>query len=444
MADASTERQWASVVEFGQPIELSLSESQAIELNSVSKEWKATLGIPSAPLELEHLGSERFLLSAKHVTGFVHAAGIDIEVVPKFLETAEVGGAWRRALWRTLALVNESVVAEEPTSASDDPAESSFTDLMADVFVASFIQGSARGLPRGYREVRTMGRYLKGSLDLGRIGVMTMRPWEIPCRVDVLSTDVSINRLMRWTSRRLRESVRSSSRARLLRELDTALIDVSAIPPSRVEARRLVLGPQHQALEPALAIGRILLESRTLQHESGDRRLGGFLWKSSEIYEALVAILVTRAARPLGYFAIKRETVFGRPKAGTGGTLKTTPDVRLRRDGIDQCVIDAKYKVKRSKPIASDAYQVITAGRALACDDVALMYPKAAGEPLESFAWEIEGTGLPSRLHALVIDVSLMQSHLGESELVQAIKTWLSAIVANHGGHSPSDPAMLN
>jgi 5-methylcytosine-specific restriction endonuclease McrBC regulatory subunit McrC len=419
-------RKRIQLVEFGTPrlVELTVAEADAIR--EVSLRWKRSLGLAQIPITVLRAG-DRYEIRARYVTGFIPAGDVDLEIAPKFLEDNSEDTSWRRALWNILALIDEAPAIDSATAA-DVTALTSFTDLMAQVFLASIERGRARGSPRGYVSVEAAQPVLRGRLNTGRMIDLITRPWELPCVFDLYDADIPLNRLLRWAAEQLQQTVRASSRARVLNECAYSFGKVRAIPPPLQVAERLTLGPQQQALSSALQIARVLLRGRLLEHGPSAHELSGFLWKGQDVFEAFVLRLAGRAASRLVLHAQKKAVRFGDPLDG-GSPLNSTPDVRILR-GSETCVVlDAKYKLYSGQPRADDSYQVVAAAKALNCAETALVFPKSASD-LGNHSWTIVGSGNPKRLSTLSLDLTVMADLERETELVNVVQNFLEPRIA--------------
>ncbi|WEG08632.1 hypothetical protein PU630_15510 [Microbacterium horticulturae] len=400
-----------------------VDEIDIIALTEANKRWRRALGLASDPIRVEGLGDDRVQLRAEAVTGVVRVGRTDIEIAPKFLSAVE--GSWQTVLWRILSIVEGGHV-DDALTAAHELAEFSLPDLLAEMFLSSYARGAARGLPRGYLTETSSGPVLRGSLDVTRLDRWIARPWELPYVADLLTDDTALARLLRWTADCLAAIVKAPGRSRAMREIAAGLSHVDRRPPHLLDAQRIVLGTQHQGLEPARIVGLLLLEGAGVHHAGGEHALSGFLWNSDAIYENYVYWLCTRAASSRGELVSKHATKFGEVVAGRGSRLETTPDVVFRdRQGAVVAVADSKYKRLGSRPKAPDTYQVLTAGHVLGCRRVSLAYPVA--DHAEPTVWRV-----PSALGSEDIELTALPLNLmsltrpdGPRLLIETISAWL-------------------
>ncbi|MCL1630148.1 McrC family protein [Roseibaca sp. V10] len=362
-------------------------------------------------------------LRAEAVTGVLRIGNVDIEIAPKFLSVNDE--SWQTVLWRILTIVEGGHVDDNLTTAQE-LASQSIPDLLAEMFLRSYTKGAARGLPRGYKSEQMSGATLRGSIDISRLGEWIARPWELPYITDYLTDDTPLARLLRWSAECLAGTVKAPGRARAVREISANLAHVGRNPPHLLDAQRISLDMQHQALEPARIVGLLLLEGAGVHHAAGEQALSGFLWNSDVIYENYVYWLCQRAATRHGNRVDKRKLNFGVVISGNGPRLVTEPDVVFRDNrGTPVAVSDSKYKRLAARPKSSDTYQVLTAAHVLGCQRISLTYP--VGQDQEPTSWRISSAlgGNDIELTALPLNLMSLARPAGPRELIDTISAWL-------------------
>lgn len=423
MADAVIASPRIELQEYGAAVVRQAGDLDLHGLAEANRRWSRALGLSGDPIRVEDIGDGLVKLRAEAVTGVVRVGHTDIEIAPKFLSA--VDGSWQTVLWRILTVVEGGHVDDKFTTAHELPSLS-MPDLLAEMFLASFAKGAARGLPRGYLTERGAGTLLRGSLDTSRLGEWVARPWEVPYVADLLTDDTALARLLRWSAECLAAILKAPGRARALREIAAGLAHVGRQPPHALDAQRISIGIQHQGLEAARVVGLLLLEGAGVHHASGDHALSGFLWNSDVIYEKYVYWLCRRAASQRGERVNKSANKFGEVIAGGGTKLETTPDVVFRdAQGVPIAVTDSKYKRLGSRPKAPDTYQVLTAGHVLGCQRVSLTYPVAVDR--EPTVWRVPSAlgGRDIELTALPLNLMALTLPEGPQVLIDMISAWL-------------------
>lgn len=424
MADSLIDVRRIPLQEYGPPVTRNIDEIDLQALNEANSRWRRALNLGDNPIRAEDLGNGQIRLRAEGVTGVVRVGDTDIEIAPKFLSNAI--GSWQSVLWRILSVVEGGHVDENFTTANEVDTLS-MPDLLAEMFLASYAKGGARGLPRGYLVESGSGATLRGALDTTRLGEWVAKPWNVPYVADKLTDDTPLARLLRWTASCLAATVKAPGRARALREVAAGLSHVGVHPPHLFDAQRIELGIQHRGLEAARVVGLLLLEGSGVHHAAGKHALSGFLWKSDTIYENYVYWLCGRAAQRRGERASKHSIKFGTLIAGSGSLLETVPDVVFRNTaGTAIAVTDSKYKVLGTRPKSSDTYQVFTAGHVLGCQRVSLTYPVAQYQIPTVWRVASELGGQDIELTALPLNLMSLTSADGQERLIDTISDWLA------------------
>lgn len=413
------------LVENGPPVETSLTPRENQQLSELNHLWRRRLGLSRDPFLYQ-----QGLLSARDVTGFTQIDTKPLEVAPKFLSDGRVADArWRAAVWAILARIYRVPILAG-LSAGAITRKQFLPDLLGYVLLASIRTAALQGWPSGYVEVFGHTRVLKGRLALGRILDAVLYPGLLPCEYEEFSLDVPANRLVKWAAEQLSRVVRSPILGRDLMDQVSALPDVSSRPPPPQIAERISLPPTGQSLAPAVRVGQLLLTGRSLRHGAGDESLPGFLWNSSDVFELFAKRLVRRTTSLLpNRVRFLDSALWLGISAETGARLRTTPDIRLVTEGGHLAVLDAKYKVWKGQPVASDSYQVVAGGWVAGCNNIGLVYPSPKSGRKEPLTWRLTGRAPPRRLWAIFLDLVRMAEARGEELLLHELAADLQQVV---------------
>ena len=406
---------------------LHLDERGVGLLERRNQHWRATL----------HLRRDPFLyregqLFARDVTGFVNLGSASVEIAPKFLSTtSRREPQWRESLWAIL-----SRVYRVPGYLLNTPAlltnVDSLPDLLGLILISSLRDNRPNGRPMGYRTERGRLSHFQGRLDIANALDLVTHPGQIPCEYDAYTENVPANRLLRWSAEQLSRQVQSVQLSFELREEAMAFESISPSPPATAEADRIVLPPHHGVLQPAIAIGQLLLQGRGMQHGYGPGELPGFLWKSDDVFERFVIYLLQIVIRT--YFpkvGIARGALqLSEAPPVSHSSLRTIPDIRLVDRHGTLGVLDAKYKtMMRNQPHRDDVYQVITGAWVTESPAAVLIFPSPDGSHEELRKWHLMGPNPPARLWTLFVNLVAMGSREGERILVDQLKTDLETIL---------------
>lgn len=431
MPVSSTEHQPVVLVENGPAVSVSLERHEIQELTSLNAAWRARLGLARDPF-LYELGT----LSARDVTGFVQAGVQSIEVAPKFLTDGLAADSnWRPAIWAILARTYRVPVLSAQSTGTVTK-EHFLPDLLGYILLASVRTATLHGSPSGYVEDFDLVPVLKGRILPARILDSVIHPGLLPCAFEEFSKDVPANRLVKWAAEQLSHLVRSPLLGRELMEEALAMRDVASTPPPPQTADRISLSPNSQFLAPAVRVGQLLLGSRNLRHGTSEEKLPGFLWKSSDVFERFVKVLIRRSTSllPGNTRFLDSALILGEP-APIGRRLHTTPDIRLVGSGAHVAVLDAKYKVWSGSPAAHDSYQVVAGGWVAGSDDVGLIYPSPGLDRKYPLSWTLTGQPPPRRLWACFIDLIRMAEPRGEARLIVDLARDINLLCSSGLGH---------
>lgn len=325
------------------------------------------------------------LTAGPHV-GVLYAEGIEVRIRP------------RVEISRLVFLLGYT---QDPRTWRDDPADlNDQVDLwpaMAQVFTRQADGALQRGLLQGYRMEESAQFVLRGRLreaDQLRLHAGLALPLEV--RFDEYDVDIAENQLLRAAAERLLKVPRMPATAvRRLRNLLGRLGDVRrlvpgqplpATPSSRLNGR----------YQPALALARMILRSRSVDVLNAGVRATGFLVNMNTLFEDFVTVSLTEALAPYG----------GRCVAQARHTLDTARRVKLRPDlvrygpaGRPVAVMDAKYKVEAPAgyPFA-DLYQLLAYCTALRLRVGHLIYAEGEGQAVRV---NVEHAGITIVQHSL-------------------------------------------
>lgn len=184
MPDALTSPRRIRLQEYGSPVVRGTDEIALGALAEANTRWKRALNLKDVPIRVDDIGNGQVRLRAEAVTGVVRVGSTDIEIAPKFLNNVQ--RHWQTVLWRILSVVEGGYVDDAFTTA-DESDSLPMPDLLAEMFLASYAKGGARGLPRGYLAESNSGPTLRGALDTTKFGQWIAQPWNVPYVADHLS-----------------------------------------------------------------------------------------------------------------------------------------------------------------------------------------------------------------------------------------------------------------
>ncbi|TCN21077.1 5-methylcytosine restriction system specificity protein McrC [Mesobacillus foraminis] len=392
------------------------------EFIDLSAAWKKKLNLSFAPFEV--VKTECILyLYAKGITGFIKMNNLHIEVVPKFLIGKEKTSDWRVALTRALILLNQEKFFDNKFTSSKQ-SEAFLPDLMAETFLFSLEQGINIGLPRSYKETRERIPYYRGSYDSTQFINHLLKPHLIPCKYDEYTTENIINQILKSAAIELSKTVYSSKLAIRLSDLGNS-IDASYQIPSIVQIENTFLPPQYSYLSGALDLSKLILQNKSLEHNTGELELRGFLWDSAKIFENLVKLIIrTYCLRSKKYqYSDKPITLMQLASREVPtraiNKIDTSPDIRILQKECTKFLLDAKYKIWSRQPKNNDVYQVMAGSRVTHCKLASLVYPLPQNGNEDTLIYNIEGDGFPKVVSVIFVDITKLALANGLNTLVK-------------------------
>jgi 5-methylcytosine-specific restriction endonuclease McrBC regulatory subunit McrC len=167
-----------------------------------------------------------------------------------------------------------------------------------------------------------------------------------------------------------RQRIDASGVADRLRQAAASLTGVSMLrdPLAALSRERATPRPYRDAL----ALARLVLDSRTLVPVANDHRGAQLLFRMPAVWEAFVEARLAPLV-PAGHRLASQHPI---PLTDTGPSMTAAADlVELDALGGVVHVIDAKYTRYRSPPSADHLYQVYTYARRLGARRASLVHP---------------------------------------------------------------------
>lgn len=259
---------------------------------------------------------------------------------------------------------------------------------MLDAFVRLFLDNLGLlvrgGLSRRYVRVKENLPYLRGRIlfrDQIRENLIDRARFFV--EHDELSINGPANRLIHSALVKLKPVVRNEGNRQLLRNLETAFIEV---PPARDlhdDWRKHSVDRSMQHYRPVMRWVGLFLFNRGLTTWSGSHVNQSLLFPMEEVYEDFVTRSFRRHQDQFTVTAQGPRKDFA--ELDCRGPFRTRPDISLWNGGHGgSFILDAKWKtVEARSDIArhhidrGDLYQLYAYGKRYGCKTVALVYPRS-------------------------------------------------------------------
>lgn len=293
-------------------------------------------------------GADSWTLTAGPYVGVLCVDGAEVSIRPRI------------SIARLVFLLGYT---QDPRMWRDDPVglddQADLWPAMAQVFTRQADRAVERGLLQGYRVEESALTVVRGRLrEADQLRLHAGLPIPLEVRFDEYDVNIPENQVLRAASERLLRVPRMPTAAiRRLRQLLSRLAGVSRLVPGQplpiTPSSRLNAGYQ-----PALALARMVLHSRSVDVLDSGVRATGFLVNMNTVFEDFVAIALTEALAPSGGRCVAQDR---RHTLDHAHQVKFRPDlVRYGPAGTPSAVVDAKYKKETPAgyPYA-DLYQLL-------------------------------------------------------------------------------------
>ncbi len=259
---------------------------------------------------------------------------------------------------------------------------------MLEVFVRLFLDHLGLlvrgGLSRKYVRVEENLPYLRGRIlfrDQLRENLINQSRFFV--QHDELSVNRPANRLIQSTLSKLKLVVRNEGNRQLIRNMQTAFIEV---PPARDlhgDWRKHSVDRSMQHYKPVMRWVGLFLFNRGLATWSGSHVNQSLLFPMEEIYEDFVTHSFRRHQDQFTVTAQGPRKNF--VELDGRGPFRTRPDISLWKEGNGgSFILDAKWKTVESRSDIArhhvdrgDLYQLYAYGKRYGCKTVALVYPRS-------------------------------------------------------------------
>lgn len=339
---------------------------------------------------LEH---GRHALRARGVVGILATQDCSLEILPKIDVTPnenieKQNSAIRKRLIHMLAV---ALNLKLDLGAITDLAwqRETLLEILIRIFCEKLTDAVRKGMPRRYVEQEDDLAALRGRLDIPRQFTRhAVNPSCLACRFDVLSEDMTLNRIMKASVLHLSRVSRSPANQQRLRELGFVYADIADISPSALRWDDVVIDRTNRRWQELLSMARLFLQGRYQTTTGGAGQGTALLFEMNTLFEEYVGRLITRAVAGTDLtvslqggrlFCLFAETT-------ERGLFQTKPDILIRRARDVIHVIDTKWKRISSRiddpkqgVSQGDVYQMMAYAQLYGAPRLTLLYPHHSG-----------------------------------------------------------------
>ena len=345
--------------ELGPPLELPLAAEEGRAL--------AFSGVVSAVPSPYRPGI--WLVGAAGKVGAARIGPVEVFIRPKveiarllfLLGYASHGGVWQQDTVRV-------------TSAAD------LIPVIAQALWRQTERAIHQGLLPGYVVVEESSQVLRGRLrESAQLHAHHGLPLPLEIRHDEFTIDIPENQILRTACERMLSVPRVDSESqRMLRRLLRDFGDVTVIPrgspvplwePSRLNAR----------YHAALRIASLVLDATSVEHETGNVAVNGFLLDMPLLFEQFVTVALREAITARFGGRVEGQVRYYLDQAGQ---VPLRPDIVWKVSGTTAAVIDAKYKAEKPAGYPNaDLYQLLAYCTILGLPVGHLVYARGNASP---------------------------------------------------------------
>jgi len=362
--------------ELGPPLELPLTAEEGRAL--------AFSGVMSAVPSPYRPGI--WLVGAARKVGAARVGSVEVFIRPKveiarllfLLGYAEHGGAWQQDTVRV-------------TSATD------LIPVIAQALWRQTERAIHQGLLPGYVVVEESSQVLRGRLrESAQLHAHHGLPLPLEIRHDEFTIDIPENQILRTACERMLSVPRVDAESqRMLRRLLRDFGDVTVIPrgspvpswePTRLNAR----------YHTALRLGSLVLDATSIEHESGNVAVNGFLLDMPSLFEQFVTVALREAITARFGGRVEGQVRYHLDQAGQ---VPLRPDIIWKVGGTAAAVIDAKYKAEKPAGYPNaDLYQLLAYCTILDLPVGHLVYARGNASPARHV---VQQSGIEILCHAI-------------------------------------------
>ena len=254
-----------------------------------------------------------------------------------------------------------------------------------------------QGLLPGYVLVEESSQVLRGRLrESAQLHAHHGLPLPLEIRHDEFTIDIPENQILRTSCERMLSIPRVDSESQqMLRRLLRDFADVTVIPrgsptpswePTRLNAR----------YHAALRLASLVLDATSVEHETGNVAVNGFLLDMPSLFERFVTVALREAITTRFGGRVEGQVRYHLDQAGQ---VPLRPDIVWKVSGTPAAVIDAKYKAEKPAGYPNaDLYQLLAYCTILGLPVGHLVYARGNASPARHV---IRQSGIEILCHAI-------------------------------------------
>lgn len=354
------------------------------EVSEKGRQLRAELGLRSDALVVTD-AADGLRLEVRGVAGSIRLGTTSLDIRPKHvLEETE---PWQSSLLVMLERASKRRLSFHRSTHLGLSYGRTFADRLAMGYAMELEDATRHAEVRAYRSTREELAHVRGRILMtDQLRSSLTKPHRVICEVDSLSADNPVNRLLTWAAVQL-DAVATDPLVR--RRLSVAAGRLPTVTPAATVPTQLTfrLPRQYHHYLGAVELATAFARGMTTVYGTSDVGGAGYVVGTERLYESFLEaslLLAAQHAGPEWSVVPQLREPFAHPVvAGRGRPYFSTPDNVVRRRGVVELIIDAKYKrfaeatdgSAQDRPSNGDLYQMVAACVAHGCRRALLVYP---------------------------------------------------------------------
>lgn len=271
-----------------------------------------------------------------------------------------------------------------------------YLDALAGMLARRIRQQFKKGLYQSYRETVAASPYIRGQIQLDRMGNASPDS-DVICRYEDLSADNTENQVLVWTLHSIIHSNVCSEETRraVLSAMNDLLPTVTLRQCDIADLDQIVFHRQNQPYRSLTVLCRLFLAHLAPAHHIGDQRSPSFLISSAHLFERFVAVWLQSNLDDRYVVSVQ-----DRHRIGHHDRLHFAIDMTIYDTKLEQIcmVLDTKYKIPDGLPSTADIAQVVAYAEAAGAPEAVLLYPTQLSQTLDAYVGRVRVRALAFEL----------------------------------------------
>ena len=313
----------------------SINEKEAEELESY---------IAIKDLERDNVVWGRNTITFINYVGYIRLSTVDIEILPKISINNNDNELGRKALLNMLSKSGKIKVKFSDIS-SLNLYKMNLNEILSYLFAYKLQRELVKGPYKEYVYVEENSSVLKGSLLVKQqiINISSCVP-KAYCRYEEFSMDNSLNQILNYCVKILLKEVGNRETIKLLRYAESCFVDITQGEINDFEIASYKFNRLNSRFNEVFILAKMIIKGYSALGNSGASKAFSILFKMNEVFERYITNLLNRSfevgiihPQHFKYKLLVNEDT-------DKGIFKLIPDIVIEQNGIEELIIDIKWK----------------------------------------------------------------------------------------------------